>query len=104
MRMMEWLRRAAGLGWVPMVAAGLGFGAFVDRAGRQAVVEEKVVDQGIVFRVVRLAPERVRLVWKGESGAPMRSFGAVQDLLRMEANPTSRLESNLFGSMLVVEK
>ncbi|RYD35598.1 MAG: hypothetical protein EOP85_18880, partial [Verrucomicrobiaceae bacterium] len=42
------------------------------------VTEERVVSSGVKFRVVRLAPERVQVVWKDASGEPYRSFDRVQ--------------------------
>ncbi|HEY8990560.1 MAG TPA: phosphodiester glycosidase family protein [Luteolibacter sp.] len=42
-------------------------------------VREEIVDHaGSTFRVVRLEPARVQLVWKGEDGLPLRSFSRVQ--------------------------
>lgn len=46
-----------------------------------AVVEESTEHAGVKFRVVRLAPERVQLVWKDAQGQPYRSFDRVQAAL-----------------------
>ena len=45
---------------------------------RSAVVEETVVHAGVKFRVVKLDPARVAVVWKDPLGAPYRSFDKVQ--------------------------
>lgn len=45
---------------------------------RAAVVEESVVHAGVGFRVVKLDPARVAVVWKDTQGAPYRSFDKVQ--------------------------
>lgn len=42
------------------------------------VKEEAVTHAGVKFRVVRLAPERVKLVWRDELGKPFRTFDRVQ--------------------------
>ena len=43
-----------------------------------AVVEEPVVHAGVKFRVVKLDPARVTVVWKDPQGEPYRSFDQVQ--------------------------
>lgn len=43
-----------------------------------AVVEEAVTCVGVKYRVVRVAPESVQMVWKDEQGEPYRSFERVQ--------------------------
>ena len=45
---------------------------------RAEVVEESIESAGVKFRVVRLAPTQVQLVWNDESGQPYRSFDRVQ--------------------------
>ncbi len=45
---------------------------------RAAVVEEIVVHTGVKFRVVKLDPARVSLVWKNPEGEPFRTFDQVQ--------------------------
>ena len=45
---------------------------------RAEVVEESIESAGVKFRVVRLAPTQVQLVWKNENGVPYRSFDQVQ--------------------------
>jgi uncharacterized protein YigE (DUF2233 family) len=45
---------------------------------RAAVVEETVVHTGVRFRVVRLDPAKVTMVWKDAQGVPYRSFDKVQ--------------------------
>lgn len=45
---------------------------------RAEVVEESIDYAGVKFRVVRLAPTQVQLVWKNENGVPYRSFDQVQ--------------------------
>ncbi|BDS08951.1 hypothetical protein NT6N_39910 [Oceaniferula spumae] len=47
--------------------------------GSDAIKEEKVTFEGVKYRVVRLSAERLKLVWKGKDGNPMRSFDQVQD-------------------------
>lgn len=42
------------------------------------VVEETIESAGVKFRVVRLEPKQVLLVWKDENGEPYRSFDKVQ--------------------------
>lgn len=43
-----------------------------------AVVEESVSHAGVRFRVVRVKPEQVQVVWKNPQGIPFRTFDAVQ--------------------------
>ncbi|MES2658655.1 MAG: phosphodiester glycosidase family protein [Verrucomicrobiota bacterium] len=45
---------------------------------RAVVVEESVVHAGVKFRVVKLDPARVAVVWKDGQGVPYRSFDKVQ--------------------------
>ncbi len=45
---------------------------------RAAVIEESVVHAGVKFRVVKLDPARVSLVWKTPQGTPYRTFEQVQ--------------------------
>lgn len=42
------------------------------------VKEDQIEHAGATFRVVRLEPRQVRLVWKGGDGQPMRTFDRVQ--------------------------
>jgi uncharacterized protein YigE (DUF2233 family) len=42
------------------------------------IAEKQVIHAGAAFRIVRLAPERVQLVWKDAAGQPYRSFDRVQ--------------------------
>lgn len=42
------------------------------------LTEEKVEHAGVRFRVVRAAPQLVRLVWKDDNGVPYRTFDRVQ--------------------------
>ncbi len=42
------------------------------------IVEEKIEFAGVEFRVVRVEPERVRVVWKNEKAELYRSFDRVQ--------------------------
>ncbi len=44
----------------------------------ETIREERVEYAGAVFRVVRLEPKRVQLVWRDEEGKAFRSFGRVQ--------------------------
>lgn len=46
--------------------------------GHAAVKEERIEHAGVAFRVVRLAPGQVQLVWKGADGQPLRTFERVQ--------------------------
>jgi uncharacterized protein YigE (DUF2233 family) len=45
---------------------------------RADVVEEAIESNGVKFRVVRLDPQRVQLVWKDQHGQPYRTFDRVQ--------------------------
>ena len=45
---------------------------------RAEVVEESIESARVKFRVVRLAPKQVQLVWNDASGQPYRSFDRVQ--------------------------
>ncbi|MEO5915438.1 MAG: phosphodiester glycosidase family protein [Luteolibacter sp.] len=45
---------------------------------RAAVVEESIAHAGVKFRVVRVSPETVQVVWKNGNGALYRSFDKVQ--------------------------
>ena len=42
------------------------------------LVEQSVEHAGVKFRVVRVSPERVRVVWKDSKGQPYRTFDRVQ--------------------------
>jgi len=59
------------LGW--MIAIGLGVGA-----AQAEVREEKVTHAAVEFRVVRLQPRQVGLVWRDAKGEPYRTFDRVQ--------------------------
>lgn len=61
-----------------MIRIALAFLLTVSGAFSAGVTEEHVVSAGVKFRVVRVAPERVRVVWKDEAGQPYRSFDRVQ--------------------------
>lgn len=43
-----------------------------------AVTEESIESAGVGFRVVRIVPERVQVVWKNNKGEPYRSLDRVQ--------------------------
>ncbi len=43
-----------------------------------AVTEESLVHAGTTFRVVKVAPEQLNLVWKDKAGVPYRNFENVQ--------------------------
>lgn len=45
---------------------------------RAGIVEESIESAGVKFRVVRLEPTQVLLVWKDANGEPYRSFDRVQ--------------------------
>lgn len=45
---------------------------------RAEVVEESIEYSGVKFRVVRLDPNQVQLVWNDETGQPYRTFDRVQ--------------------------
>ena len=45
---------------------------------RAEVVEESINSTGVKFRVVRLEPKQVQLVWNDDSGQPYRNFDRVQ--------------------------
>jgi uncharacterized protein YigE (DUF2233 family) len=45
---------------------------------RADIVEETVESAGVNYRVVRLDPKQVSLVWNDESGQPFRTFDRVQ--------------------------
>ena len=42
------------------------------------IVEESIESAGVRFRVVRLAPKQVQVVWKDQTDVPYRSFDRVQ--------------------------
>ncbi len=42
------------------------------------IAEEVIVSSGVKYRVIRVAPERVQLVWKDAAGVPYRSFERVR--------------------------
>jgi uncharacterized protein YigE (DUF2233 family) len=42
------------------------------------IVEESIESAGVRFRVVRLAPKQVQVVWKDQTDVPYRSFERVQ--------------------------
>lgn len=52
--------------------------AFCSGIGRGEVREEAVTHAGTQFRVVRLEPQQVGVVWKGADGQPYRTFDRVQ--------------------------
>jgi len=60
---------------LPLLASSL-------RAGE--IEEEKIEHAGSIFRVVRLEPHRLQLVWKNAKGEPYRTFDKVQDALNLE--------------------
>jgi uncharacterized protein YigE (DUF2233 family) len=45
---------------------------------RAEIVEESIESAGVRFRVVRLAPKQVQVVWKDQTDVPYRSFERVQ--------------------------
>lgn len=45
---------------------------------RAGIVEESIESAGVKFRAVRVAPERVQVVWKDDKGEPYRRFDQVQ--------------------------
>lgn len=56
-----------------------------------AVVEETVVHAGVKFRVVKLDPARVAVVWKDPQGVPYRSFDKVQAAFAKQGKKVSFL-------------
>ena len=60
------------------IVLAVAFLAPIASAG-EPVGEERVTFAGAIFRVVRLEPGRVRLVWKDREGNPYRSFERVQE-------------------------
>jgi uncharacterized protein YigE (DUF2233 family) len=48
------------------------------------LVEQSVEHSGVKFRVVRISPDRIRLVWKNAQGSPYRSFDRVQKAFATE--------------------
>ena len=61
-----------------MIRTALTFLLIVSGALGAGVIEERVVSAGTKFRVVRVAPERVQVVWQDGTGQPYRSFDRVQ--------------------------
>lgn len=51
------------------------------------VTEESVIHAGVKFRVVRVAPTDVLLVWKDSAGTPYREFSKVQAKFSKEGKP-----------------
>ena len=45
---------------------------------RAGIIEESIISAGVKFRVVRVAPELVQVVWNDETGQPYRTFDRVQ--------------------------
>lgn len=45
------------------------------------VVEERIMHAGAEFRVVRIDPEKVKLVWRGGDGKPYATFDVIQKSL-----------------------
>jgi uncharacterized protein YigE (DUF2233 family) len=62
------------LGWLAGICLCMG------SAGAE-VREEKVVHAGAEFRVVKLQPQQVSLVWRDAAGEPYRTFDQVQSRL-----------------------
>jgi uncharacterized protein YigE (DUF2233 family) len=46
--------------------------------------EEKIQHAGVSFRVVRVAPEKLRVVWKDAQGQPYQTFGRVQAAFKQQ--------------------
>ncbi len=62
-----------------------------------AVREESITHAGVKFRVVKLAPERVSLVWKNSAGIPYRNFGQVQaSIAKQGKNATFLMNAGIF--------
>lgn len=61
-----------------MIRTVLAFLFTVSGALSAGVTEEHVVFAGVKFRVVRVSPEQVQVVWKDGTGQPYRSFDRVQ--------------------------
>ncbi|RYD22429.1 MAG: hypothetical protein EOP88_08105 [Verrucomicrobiaceae bacterium] len=72
-----------------MIRAALAFLIMVSGALGAGVTEERVVSTGVKFRVVRLTPERVQVVWKDEAGQPYRSFDRVQAVFAKQGKTVS---------------
>ena len=46
--------------------------------GAEPLKEEKVIFEGVKYRVVKVSPDRLKVAWKGVDGKPLRSFDKVQ--------------------------
>ena len=56
-----------------------------------AVTEERVTHAGVNFRVVRIEPGKVRLVWKNPAGVAYRGFAEVQAAMAKEGKSVAFL-------------
>ncbi|MFC7336679.1 phosphodiester glycosidase family protein [Haloferula chungangensis] len=89
-----------------------GLGVLILSVGSLAaeVKEERVEHAGAVFRVVRLEPARVAVVWRGDDGKPYETFDRVQSALADQGKTLSFLmnagifEPGLVPSGLHVEE
>ncbi|MES2440382.1 MAG: phosphodiester glycosidase family protein [Verrucomicrobiota bacterium] len=61
-----------------MIRSALALFLIISGVLNAEITEERIVSAGVKFRVVRVSPEKVGLVWKDESGEPYRSFDRVQ--------------------------
>jgi uncharacterized protein YigE (DUF2233 family) len=46
--------------------------------------EQALTYQGIDFRVLRISPDKVELIWKNAEGEPYRNFGRVEEALKKQ--------------------
>ncbi len=69
------------------------FGIFLMVSGmvQAGIVEEQIESAGVNFRVVRVAPEKVQVVWKDAEGVPYRSFDRVQAAFAQQKKTVSFL-------------
>lgn len=61
-----------------MIRIALAFLTIFSGAFGAGITEERIVSAGVKFRVVRVVPEQVQVVWKDDAGEPFRSFDRVQ--------------------------
>ena len=61
-----------------IIAASCLAGISLTNSSAADLREEQIQFAGVAFRVVRIAPEKLQVVWKDAQGQPYRTFGRVQ--------------------------
>jgi len=72
------LSRAASCRESSVIASCCLAGICLTTASAADLREENIQHAGVAFRVVRIAPEKLQVVWKDAQGMPYRTFGRVQ--------------------------